>query len=379
MIEYNFYDILDIYEKKKDPAPPTIYFPGFYNPTSNDYVFIITDVADAYDLLKHCLIDIGIMTTLPYPMTSSMEIVDWIGFEISIGYFVGRDVKLDSVYFESNGSNASIVSMSSEETRRIEYYVRNRVLHKLYGSAFKPWPYSKWPRVLTTLKNVDEINNELRNRIIPANRSSLFKTLADEAMKEKDKIRIEKQDDSNQSRYLDWLAESKGYVTVKEILNKALLKKEFGNFRLCGIINNDDDKECYLLISDAAYGHLTLTDNLKMEADSPKFIKFEWFVVSDRIVISSGYETTLGPHEIKYFEEKVQDFITNFIETESSTAVKYTHQYIYDGSKLIDIGNDIKMCRNCQASFEDVFRHQFGIESYDFDIELEQAEEEFLK
>lgn len=142
MIEYNFYDILDIYEKKKDPAlPPTIYFPGFYNPKSNDYVFIITDVADAYDLLKHCLIDIGIMTTMSYSMTGSMEIVDWIGFEISIGYFVGRDVKLDSVYFESNGSNASIVSMSSEETRRIEYYVRNRVFHELYGSAYKPWPF----------------------------------------------------------------------------------------------------------------------------------------------------------------------------------------------------------------------------------------------
>jgi hypothetical protein len=200
-----------------------------------------------------------------------------------------------------------------------------------------------------------------------------------EEVKEKDKIRIEKQNDSNQSRYLDWLAESKGCVTVKDLLNKDLLKKEFGNFRLCGIINNDDDKECYLLISDAAYGHLTLTDNLKIKTDSPKFIKFEWFVVSDQIIVSSGYETTLGPQEIKYFEEKVQDFITNFIETESSTAVKYTHQYIYDGSKLIDIDTDIKICSNCQASFKDVFRHQFGIASYDFDIELEKAEEELLK
>lgn len=317
------------------------------------------------------------MTTLPYPMTGSMEIVDWIGFELVIGYFAGRDVTLDSVYFESNGSNASIVSMSPDETKSIEYYVRNRVLHKLYGSASKPWPYSKYPRVLTSLKNVDEINNELRNRI-PTNRSSLFKTLTDEAMKEKDK-RIEKQDESNQSRYLDWLAESKGYVTVNDILNKDLLKKEFGNFRLCGIINNNDNKECYLLISDAAYGHLTLTDNLKIKTDSPKFIKFEWFVVSDQIVVSSGYETTLGPQEIKYFEEKVQDFITNFIETESSTAIKYTHQYIYDGSKLIDVGNDIKVCSNCQASFEDVFRHKFGVASYDFDIELEKAEEELLK
>ena len=116
-----------------------------------------------------------------------------------------------------------------------------------------------------------------------------------------------------------------------------------------------------------------------MKADPKDFIKFEWFIVSDQIVVSSGYETTLGPHEIKYFEEKVFDFITNFIETESSTVVKYINQYIYDGRKLIDIGNDIKSYSNCQAFFKDMFRHQFGIASFDFDIELEKAEEEVLK
>ena len=190
----------------------------------------------------------------------------------------------------------------------------------------------------------------------------------------------------NKEKYIKWLSETRGFVTLNELFNPENLKKAFITFRLCGIINSNSPEEIYILISDTAKGHLTLTSNLKMTDDPKDFIKFDWnpvdkiTCVSPNFIDKRGEFVFLGQNEKEFFADNIDRHI-NKLMTENPK-LNYSHQYIYDGNKLTDVGNDIKLYGGYEGSFIEMFRYINGLDSITlgddfYDIEI--AERKYLE
>ena len=170
---------------------------------------------------------------------------------------------------------------------------------------------------------------------------------------------------NNEEKYIEWLKSTKGMVPLQELLDDELLTAGFNStFKLAGMISTDL-KEYYFLISDAGFGHLTLNANLHMDSEPKDFIKFYWrssyVSVYSEYVNKHGDTIHLGQNEKTFYEEQIHKYLRNFIDNEAKTLINYTHQYIYDGESLKDVGDDIRFETIGSGTFTEMFAHKFNV------------------
>lgn len=169
----------------------------------------------------------------------------------------------------------------------------------------------------------------------------------------------------NEERYIEWLKFTKGMVPLQELLDDELLTAGFNStFKLVGMISTDL-KEYYFLVSDTGFGHLTLNANLHMDSEPKDFIKFYWrssyVSVYSEYVNKHGDTIHLGQNEKTFYEEHIHKYLRKFIDNEAKTLINYTHQYIYDGESLKDVGNDIRFETIGSGTFVEMFAHKFNV------------------
>lgn len=122
---------------------------GYYNIISEEWVFVMTDVGRAHEMLRDALIKADIMKYTIHETAAFewKEPIDWVAFTIGNR---AEYVTVRSTYYTDDSTT---VDLTPEKKAAIEYRIREEAIPKLRAIMDEEYPYHIKPRVISSFDN----------------------------------------------------------------------------------------------------------------------------------------------------------------------------------------------------------------------------------